>query len=196
MDDKKTVEAYINKHPKWEDQLTTLRDLILETELDETIKWGLPVYTLDNKNIVGLAAFKNHMGIWFFQGVFLDDPDNKLLNAQEGKTKAMRQLRFLKQDEIDKDEVRGFIQQAIDNQKAGKELKAEKNKKLEIPPELDKILSEDPELKTQFEDLTPYKQREYAEHIAEAKRDSTKKRRLEKIIPMIQKGVGLNDKYR
>ena len=61
----------------------------METELLETIKWGVPVYTLNDKNVLGMGAFKSYVGIWFFQGAFLDDPQKKLINAQEGKTKAL-----------------------------------------------------------------------------------------------------------
>lgn len=191
----KSVEAYIAKHSKWEKSLQYLRKIIFETELEETIKWGQPAYTINNKNVVGIGAFKEHFGLWFFNGALLDDPDGHLHNAQEGKTKAMRQLRFTSHEEIDPKVVRNFLLQAIENQKAGKEIKIDVNREADIPPFLEKAFSEDSELKSSFDELTPGRQREYADYIATAKQDATKKRRLDKINPMIKQGIGLNDKY-
>lgn len=196
MEKAKSVEAYIEKHSDWSELLTGLRAVLLDTELSEKIKWGAPVYTLDNKNIVGFSAFKNHAGLWFFQGVFLDDPDNLLVNAQKGKTKALRQLRYEKGDSLDTDIVRFFVRQAIDNQKSGIELKPDRNKPLIIPGELDQAFQRTPGLKSYFKALTKGRQREYAEYISGARQDATRQRRLDKIIPMIEKGIGLNDKYR
>ncbi|WP_020402411.1 YdeI/OmpD-associated family protein [Gracilimonas tropica] len=192
---KKTVDQILSKHPKWEEGLARLRNLLIQTDLKETIKWNMPVYTIDGKNVVGLGGFKHHFGIWFFQGALLHDSEGKLENAQEGKTKAMRQLRFSSIEEIDDTVVLGFVQQAIDNQKTGKEVKIDLKREAKIPPLLKEAFSEDKELKSQFKSLTPGRQREYAEYISEAKQEATKQRRLEKIIPLIQKGVGLNDKY-
>lgn len=191
-----SVDEYIESKPEWKNTLELFRELMLETELEETIKWGAPYYTLGGKNVVGFVAFKNHAALWFPNGVFLDDPDNKLINAQEGVTKASRQLRVSSSEEIDKNTIRGFINQAIANQKAGKEFVPEKGKEIEIPAELANALNKDNELKSQFESLTPYKQKEYCEHISSAKREATRLNRLEKSIPMIRKGIGLHDKYR
>jgi uncharacterized protein YdeI (YjbR/CyaY-like superfamily) len=190
------VAAYIEKHSKWSSELRLLRKLLLETELEEQIKWGAPVYSLNGKNVVGLGAFKNHYGIWFFQGVFLKDEHQVLHNAQEGKTKALRQMRFELGTTINEELIRKYLLEAIDNQRAGKEVKPERKKKVELPSELSSELKRDKELKTSFEALSPGKQREYAEHIASAKREVTRQNRLEKSVPMIKQGVGLHDKYK
>lgn len=192
----KSAEEYIAKHPEWESELRELREMILTTDVEETIKWGAPVYTVDGKNVLGLAAFKHHAAIWFFQGALLRENTALLENAQEGKTKALRQVRFEKGQNIPLSQLRKYVEEAIQNQKEGKEIKPVKNKKVEVPEELLTEFSKDPELASAFKNLTPGKQREYSEYIKEAKRDSTKMSRLEKIIPMIQAGSGLHDKYK
>jgi len=119
-----------------------------------------------------------------------------LVNAQEGKTKALRQMRFTSINDIDKNVVLHYIKEAIENQKSGKGVKPDRTKnETVIPDELQQILNEDTNLLENFKSLTPYKQREYCEHIASAKREATKLSRLEKITPMILNGVGLHDKY-
>ncbi len=190
-----SVQSYIDKHEKWEKSLNRLHSLISKTELEVSIKWGQPVYSLKGKNVVGIGAFKEHFGLWFFNGALLDDPDGHLHNAQEGKTKAMRQLRFHSYEEIDDAVVTEFLHQAIENQRAGKEVKIDTKRKPQIPPLLATAFSKDEELETTFGELTPGRQREYAQYISDAKQESTKKRRLDKIIPMIKKGIGLSDKY-
>ena len=192
-----SVEEYIEVNSQWSEGLSTLREIILSTEAIETIKWSAPVYTIDGKNVIGLGAFKNHFGVWFFNGVFLKDEKNLLVNAQEGKTKALRQMRFKSFDQIDSKVVLAYVKEAIENQKLGKELKPERNKKeVIIPEELKREFNNNSEYKNSFYKLTPGKQREYCDYIASAKRDATKQSRLEKIKPMILQGVGLNDKYK
>jgi uncharacterized protein YdeI (YjbR/CyaY-like superfamily) len=191
-----SVEEYFEKHPKWEKELEILRKVLLKTEFVETLKWGIPTYTINKKNVVSIAAFKEYVGLWFTNGSFLNDDHQKLMNAQEGKTKGMRQWRFNTIDEIDERLILEYAYEAIQNQKDGKEIKIDRNKPLDIPVELESILSKNKELKALFEGFTKSKQREFAEYISSAKRDITKQVRLEKIIPMILSGVGLHDKYR
>jgi uncharacterized protein YdeI (YjbR/CyaY-like superfamily) len=176
-----SVEEYIENHPQWSNALILLRNIMHETELVETLKWSSPVYTINGKNVVGIGAFKHHFGIWFFNGVFLKDEQKVLINAQEEKTKPM---------------VLAYIKEAIENQKLGKELKPEKKKEAIIPIELKNKLKVNSGLAQKLNSLTPYKQREYFEYITTAKREVTKQNRLEKIIPMILQGIGLNDKYK
>ncbi len=190
-----TVEEYFDDHPEYRKELDHLRSILNATELVETVKWGIPTYTINNKNVVGLGAFKSYVGIWFFNGSFLKDSARKLINAQEGKTKGMRQWRFERANEIDEKLIVSYLEEAIQNQKDGKEVKPEK-KPLIIPDELKEALASDSQLSELFDQLSLTNRRDYAEHIAEAKREETKQKRLEKIIPMIKKGVGLNDKYK
>ncbi len=195
MERYKSVKDFIEKQERWKDEVVELRNIICETEMFEAFKWNFPVYTVNGKNVVGIGSFKDYFGIWFFQGVFLKDRAKKLVNAQDGKTKAMRQWRFTSLDEMDKELILQYLEEAIENQKKGKELKPEK-KPLVIPEELKEELASDGTLAEAFEDLTLSCRREYADYISAAKRDATKQKRLEKIKPMILDKVGLNDKYK
>mgnify|MGYP003706670247 FL=1 len=188
-----SVEGYIEQS-EWKEELILLRKLILETSLEETIKWGAPCYTLNGKNVLGLASFKSYVGLWFHNGVFLKDSADRLIQASD-KTKALRQWRFHNLKEINPDEVRLYILEAIQNQELGKEIKSTSTP-LSIPQELNLILKNNSQLKFAFEELSSGKQKEYAEYISIAKRLETKNSRCEKIIPMILSGIGLNDQYR
>ena len=198
MERVQTVDEYIASSGKWDKSLQLLRKLISSTELIETVKWGMPVYTLNNKNIVGFSAFKSWTGLWFYQGVFLKDPERRLISAQEGTTKGLRQMRFSSLNEIEeaREIILAYLEEAIQNQKEGKVIKPERNKKLEIPEELQEVFSRDPALKDAFEALSLTNKRDFAEHVGSAKREETRKQRLEKVIPMILEGIGLNDKYK
>lgn len=192
-----SVEEYIENNSHYAEELNILRNLINTTALEETIKWSMPTYCLQGKNVLGIGAFKNHFCLWFHQGVFLNDKENLLINAQENKTKALRQMRFTSKADIKNSVVLAYITEAINNQQLGKEIKPKRNAtKVEIPTELDDKLKTDAQLNTAFKNLTPGKQREYCQYIREAKRDATKESRLLKITPMILKGAGLNDKYK
>lgn len=192
----KTVDDFMASVPEgYKSTLETLRRLLNESEMDETVKWGMPTYTVNNKNVAGMGYFKSYCGLWFFQGVFLSDPGKVLVNAQEGTTQGMRQWRFTGNEKMDEDLVRVYLQEAIDNQKAGKEIKPQK-KPLVIPSELQSAFEEDHILQETFNSMGLTKRREYADYISSAKREETRKNRLQKIIPMILKGIGLNDKYR
>ena len=102
--------------------------------MEETVKWSAPVYTVNGKNVIGLGAFKNHFGIWFFNGVFLKDEQKLLVNAQEGKTDALRQIRFTSIDDIDKNAVLQYVIEAVKNQKEGKEITPDRTKKETVIP--------------------------------------------------------------
>lgn len=192
-----SVEEYIETNAHFKEELILLRDLINSTELNEAIKWSAPVYDLNGKNVLGLGAFKQHFCIWFFNGVFLKDEYNLLINAQE-KTKGLRQMRFKSIKDVNKNAVLAYVKEAIENQRLGKEIKPSKitKKDIIIPVELQNELDSNSLLLDAFKLLTPSKQREYSEYISTAKRDTTKQTRLEKIKPMIVKGIGLHDKYK
>ena len=144
---------------------------------------------------MGLGAFKSYIGIWFHQGVFLKDEAQVLLNAQEGVTKGLRQWRFKPEDTIDRTLVLQYVEEAIANAKAGKQITPGK-KPLEIPAELEEAFNADAALRTAFEQFSLSKKREFTEHISDAKREETRLKRMDKIRPMILQGIGLNDKYR
>ncbi|WP_420573850.1 YdeI/OmpD-associated family protein [Kordia sp.] len=193
----KSVSAYLQSFPEWEDILQLLQSIILENpDVTETLKWSIPVYTVNGKNVLGLGAFKTHTAIWFFQGALLKDKDNVLVNAQEGKTQAMRHWKFFKDDTVPIDLVKKYIEEAVQNQKDGKTVVIKKSKTVTLPEELLTAFKANNDLHEAFEKLSNYKQKEYIEYISTAKRSATKESRLQKIIPMIIAGKGLNDKYR
>ena len=197
---KARVDQYIQKHDQWKEALSLLRSLIHQSELEEEVKWGGPAYTFQKKNVIGIGAFKNYVALWFFQGSFLKDEQQKLFNAQEGKTKALRQWRFNSIEEVEASKVliQQYIEEAIQNQKEGKVLKIERRKNTEvlIPPLLLEYFNQHPKVVEQFNTFSPSKQREYAEYISEAKREATKLKRIEKISALILEGKGLHDQYK
>ena len=190
-----SINEYIEEHSNFSDALRILQSIIENTELEASIKWNAPVYTINGKNVIGMGAFKNHFGIWFFNGVFLKDEQSVLVTAQE-KTKGLRQMRFESIKDINKNIVLAYVKEAIDNQKSGKEIKPEKTKTVVVPDVLKGVLKNNKDLKTSFIALSPYKQKEYCEYIDTAKREATIESRLAKIKPMILNGIGLNDKYK
>jgi len=189
-----TIDAYIEKHHQFAELLQGMRRLFLDTCLEETIKWGIPTYVYQGKNVAGMAAFKNHCSLWFYQGALLKDKQKKLMNAQEGKTIAQRQWRFLATDPLEEDLLRAYILEAIANEQAGRRIKPQK-KALVVPAELTKRLNEE-QIAATFDQLSLTNKRSFCAYISEAKKETTKQRRLDKIIPMIRKGQGLHDQYK
>lgn len=196
IDDK--VSAYIEKHVPWRDELKSLRALFQESELEEDVKWGAPAYTLNGKIVAGLAAYKNHIGIWFHQGVFLKDVQKKFWDDETRTAEALRQWRFKKGDPIEGELVQLYIQEAIENSLAGKETKSQRTqiKEIVVPEELEEAFRQNDALRNSFDQLSPGKRKEYAGYISETKRGATKTSRLEKITPLIIAGQGLHDKYK
>jgi uncharacterized protein YdeI (YjbR/CyaY-like superfamily) len=184
-----------NSNDQWGEELGLLRAIIQKTELVETNKWGGEVYTINNKNVLGIGGFKNYFTIWFWNGVFLKDEDKVLVNANEGVTKGLRQWHFTSAVGLDEKLILRYIHEAIENEKAGLAIKPEKKEAMKCDI-LEKELQNNAALKTAFEKFSPYKQKEFWEYMATAKQEKTKITRLEKITPMILEGRGLNDKYR
>lgn len=181
---------------RWEKELQMLKNIIRKTPLTETIKWGVETYTYKGKKVLGILGFKNHFTLWFYNGVFLKDPLQKLINAQEGKTRALRQWRFSSEEEIIEEEILTYISEAIKNEEEGRVWQPETSEQMKIPQAFMALFKTQPEVKQAFDNLTKYKRKEFIEYIEEAKRETTKQTRLQKIIPMILNGTGLNDKYK
>ncbi|MFY8181615.1 MAG: YdeI/OmpD-associated family protein [Flavobacterium sp.] len=183
------------KYDFWDDEIETIKSILNKTELIETTKWGGIVYTINNKNVIGIGAFKNYFALWFYNGVFLKDELNVLVNANEGVTKALRQWRFTSKEEINEKKILAYINEAIANEKEGKSIKPTKKARI-VCAFLDAELESDKELSIAFEKFTSSKQNEFLEYIETAKQEKTKLARFEKIKPMILNNIGLNDKYR
>lgn len=184
-----------NKTNQWENEMEQLHAIIRKTPLVETTKWGGPVYTYNNKNVLGIGGFKSYFGIWFYNGVFLKDEKKLLINANEENTKSLRQMRFNSVNEIDEKLLLAYIKEAIEIEEKGLAIPKEKKETI-IPEILQKELDRNFELSTKFNAFSPYKQREFIEHIISAKQEKTQITRLEKVILMILEERGLNDKYR
>lgn len=184
-----------NKTNQWENELEQLHAIIRKTPLIETTKWGGPVYTYKNKNVVGIGGFKSYFGIWFYNGVFLKDEKKLLINANEENTKSLRQMRFNSANEIDEKLILNYIKEAIEIEEKGLAIPKEKKETI-IPELLQNELDKNSDLLNKFNAFAPYKQREFIEYITSAKQEKTQITRLEKIIPIIIEGRGLNDKYR
>ena len=192
----KTVDDYIANATLWQDELTRLREILKSTKLTEDVKWGAPCYTYDGQNVVGLAGFKSYFGLWFHQGALLKDKNEVLINAQEGTTKALRQWRMRSAKDIKASTIKAYVGEAITLVEQGKKIGPQKDKPIVVPPELKKALAKNAKARKGFESLRKGLQREYTDHIASAKREETKKKRIEKILPMLAAGKGLHDKYR
>lgn len=192
----KSADEYFAGAKMWGDELKILRNILKAEDLVEEVKWGGPCYTHGGKNVVGLGAFKSYFGLWFHQGALLEDKAGVLTNAQEGKTKALRQWRMNAARDIKPAMIKRYVREAIGLAGEGRRIAPARDKPVVIPPELKKALQRNKKAGARFKALGRGAQREYADYIAEAKREETRVRRLEKILPMIAAGAGLNDKYR
>jgi len=192
----KSVDDYIANASQWQDELVRLREILRSTSLDERVKWGAPCYTWKGRNVVGIGAFKSYFGLWFHQGALLKDDNKVLINAQEGKTRALRQWRMTSSSEIKATIMKRYVKEAIGHIDTGREIKAVRATTVDVPDELTKAMRKHKGATAAFRNLTPGRQREYSEHILSAKRDDTRQRRIAKVLPMIVAGIGLNDRYR
>lgn len=193
---KKTADEYFANAARWSSELRRLRELCLNCGLREEIKWGAPCYSRNGRNVAGIAAFKSYFGLWFFQGALLTDDANVLVNAQEGKTRALRQWRMTSAKDIKVTVIRRYLRAAAKLADESIEVKPVRNAPLQIPTALQEALNKNAKAKKSFAALRLGLQREYAEFVASAKRQETVTRRLQKVLPMIEKGVGMNDPYR
>src|SRR5690554_3070023 len=112
----------------WNEELALLKTIVLKAGLEETTKWGIPVFTYNGKNVVGIVGFKSFFALWFYNGSFLEDKKQVLINASNGKTKAMRQWRFRSKEEIDEEGILAYLREAIENEKLGKRLRSEERR--------------------------------------------------------------------
>ncbi|MGP4060754.1 YdeI/OmpD-associated family protein [Halobacillus sp. H74] len=186
------VDEFLSQSEKWKQEYGMLRDIILDCNLNEELKWGKPCYTFQEKNIVLIHGFKEYCALLFHKGALLKDAQGILIQQTEN-VQAARQIRFTNvQDIVDrKNIVKDYINEAIAVEKAG--LEVEFKKKEEIPGELERKFDEIPDLKAAFEALTPGRQRAYILYFSKAKKTTTRESRIEKYVQHIFNGKGLND---
>lgn len=188
------VDFFFNKNSKWQEEYELLRTIILDTGLVEELKWGKPCYTFNSNNIVLIHGFKDYCALLFHKGVLLNDAEDILIQ-QTQNVQSARQIRFTSASQINEMMaiLRAYIFEAIEVEKAGLEVPMKKTSEFEMAEEFKEKLDEIPELKEAFESLTPGRQRGYLLHFSGAKQSKTRTSRVEKYIPDILDGKGLND---
>ena len=188
------VDHFINRADKWQDEYRKLRTIILDCQLTEELKWGVPCYTYQGSNVVLMHGFKEYCAVLFVKGVLLKDEKGVLITQTEN-VQAARQIRFTNVGEIEEMEsiLKTYIAEAIEVEKSGLKVDLKKTTEFNMPEELQKQLDENPALKTAFETLTPGRQRAYLLYFSAPKQSKTREARVEKYTPHILNGKGLND---
>lgn len=179
---------------QWTPILEKLRQLLLETELVEDRKWGVPTYTLEDKNVIMLYAFKDSCNVSFMKGSLLEDPEG-ILEKPGPNSHVARFIRFTQEEELDhlSSILKSYIQKAIELEKSGAKVVVPPRGGMEIPEELEEKFEENPGLEEAFYRLTPGRQRGYLIHFAGAKQSATRRSRIEKCLPKIFEGKGMMD---
>lgn len=188
------VDGYIRKQKQWSDALQTLRQIVLDCGLTETIKWRTPCYTLDGQNVLIFGAWKDNCSLSFLKGSLMKDP-KKLLEKPGPNTQGARLIRFTDAAMVTKlkPTLKAYVKEAIALEKAGLRVDFKAKDELLYPEELEAAFAEQPALKKAFEALTPGRRRAYIMHFTGAKQSKTRTSRIEKAAPMILAGKGMHD---
>jgi uncharacterized protein YdeI (YjbR/CyaY-like superfamily) len=188
------VDFYFNEANKWQKELKKMRTIVLDCQLTEELKWGVPCYTFQKSNIVLIHVFKEYCAILFVKGALLKDAKGILIQ-QTKNVQAARQIRFTNVRQIVEMEpvLKAYIHEAIEVEKSGLKVDFKKTTEFDIPEEFQKKLDKNRTLKTAFGALTPGRQRAYILYFSAAKQSKTRESRIEKCMPRILKGKGLND---
>ena len=188
------VDNFIGKAEKWREEFKELRRIVLDSPLNEEMKWGVPCYAIEGKNVVLIHGFKEYCALLFIKGSLLKDTKGILIQ-QTQNVQAGRQIRFTNIQEIIGMEtvLKSYINEAIEVEKSGLEVDFKKSIEFSIPVELQNKFDEVSSLKSAFESLTPGRQRAYILHFSEPKQAKTREARVEKYVQQILKGKGLND---
>jgi uncharacterized protein YdeI (YjbR/CyaY-like superfamily) len=189
------VDFYFSKAKRWQEELEKLRVIVLDCGLTEELKWGVPCYTFQRRNIVLIHVFKEYCALLFFKGALLNDP-NGILVQQTKNVQAARQIRFTNVREMVKMKpiLKAYIHEAIEVEKAGLKVNFKKTTEFIIPEEFQNKLDKIPSLKTAFDALTPGRQRAYILYFSAPKQSRTRESRVEKCMQQILNGKGLNDR--
>lgn len=188
------VDFYFDKAKKWQEEINKLRTIVLNSGLNEELKWGCPCYVIGKSNIVLIHTFKDYCALLFFKGALMDNKDGLLIQQTENVQSA-RQIRFINLLEIFEKEglIKNYINEAIKIEKAGLKVELKKHTEYDITEEFQYKLDQVPALKIAFEALTPGRQRAYLLHFSAPKQAKTRAARIEKYMPLILNGKGLND---
>lgn len=188
------VDWFFNKDTKWQEEYNLLRTIVLDCGLTEELKWGCPCYTFENSNVVLIHGFKEYCALLFMKGALLKDPKGILIQ-QTANVQAARQARFSHVDDImeKKSILKAYIKEAVKLEKDNVKVPLKKTAEFKIADEFRDVLNETPALKKAFYALTPGRQRGYLLYFSSAKQSKTRESRIEKSIPKILKGKGLDD---
>lgn len=188
------VDFFFSKAKNWQNEYIKLREIALGCGLTEELKWGCPCYTYNGSNVVLIHGFKEYCAYLFFKGALLHD-ENGMLIQQTENVQSSRQIRFTNVSQITKSAkvLKAYIYEAIEVEKAGLKVALKKTKEYTVPEEFKKQLDKKASLKKAFEALTPGRQRAYLLHFSAPKQSKTREARVEKCIPQILAGKGLND---
>ena len=188
------VDEFLSKATRWQEEMTKLRQIALDCQLTENIKWGKPCYTYNDSNVIIIHGFKEYCALLFLKGALLADSE-KILLQQTENVQAARQIRFTNLQDIVKLEnaIKAYIFEAIEVEKAGLKVELKKTSEYNLPEEFQQKLEQMPELRTAFEALTPGRQRAYIFYFSQAKQSKTRETRIENYIPKILSGKGLDD---
>jgi uncharacterized protein YdeI (YjbR/CyaY-like superfamily) len=188
------VDWFFNKAKKWQEEYDRLRMIVLDCGLTEELKWGCPCYTFEKSNVVLIHGFKEYCALLFFKGALLKDAKGILVQQTEN-VQAARQIRFKNIEEIVRMEpvLRAYIKEAAKLEKAGKKVSLKKTSEFKMPEEFRDVLDRTPAVKKAFYALTPGRQRGYLLYFSSAKLSKTRESRIEKSMPQILKGKGLDD---
>src|SRR6267142_4786790 len=189
------VDFYFNKAKKWQEELEQLRTIVLDCGLTEELKWGVPCYTFEKRNIVLIHGFKEYCALLFVKGALLNDAKGILIQ-QTKNVQAARQIRFTNVQEIVKMKpiLKAYIYEAIEVEKAGLKVPLKKTTEFKLPEEVQNKLDKIPALKTAFNALTPGRQRAYILYFSQPKQSKTRESRVEKCMQQILNGKGLDDR--
>ena len=188
------VDAVVRKQTRWRAEFEELRRILLASGLTEELKWGQPCYALDGKNVALIHGFKDYCAVLFHKGVLLKDPRGVLIQ-QTKNVQAARQLRFTSVQDVRRLEktLRAYLQEAIALERAGKQVPLKRTEEFERPEELESELAADAALREAFASLTPGRQRAYLLYFSQPKQSKTRSARVQKYLPRILEGFGLDD---
>lgn len=188
------VDQFLKKAKSWKEEIAELRAILLQTGLNEELKWRLPCYTVNDKNIVIIQPFKACLGLMFFKGALLKDP-RKILTENGPNSQSSRRLEMRSVAEVKKlgAAIKAYVKEAVKAEESGKKVEV-KRRPQSVPEELKQVFLKKPKLKSAFEGLTPGRQRAYLLHFSAAKQSATRISRIEKCTPRILAGKGLTDR--
>ena len=188
------VSKVHGKEKRWNAEFAALRQLCLASGLNEELKWGQACYDLNGGKVVLIHGFKDYCALLFMKGALLKDPKG-ILVQQTKNVQAARQIRFAALADINRQKavLKTYIREAIAVEKSGAKVEMKSAAQFDMPQEFLTRLDDDPRLAEAFRALTPGRQKGYLLHFAGAKQSKTREFRVEKWMPQILTGKGLDD---